>query len=535
MSKLQIDGDTTSFSRTQIVRKPAVRSTGGIVACQHRRAAEVGAAVLAAGGDAVDAAVATSFAVGVLEPWMSGPGGGGAMVIYRARENRAQVVDFGLRAPRGLDPADYPLAGTGVSSDLFPWPVVVEDRNAVGATSIAVPGTVDGMRVAHEAFGTRPWRELLMPAAELAQEGMQVDWFAALVIASATRALAADPFAAKTFLEDGRWPTTAEWTVPSSKRVDLSAMGRSIRRLAQAGPRAFYEGEIAQGIARDVQALGGRLSEADLADYRARLVDALAIPYRGGTVYAVPEMSAGPTLARCLQTLSARPLGGAKAPNAAAYIAYAEALQEAYARRLAVMGDVDGGRGPTCTTHFSVVDRHGNMCAVTQTLLSLFGSKVMLPDSGLLMNNGILWFDPEPGKPNSLASGKRCLMNVCPAIGEKDGRRFALGASGGRRILPAVLQLSSFLIDYGMSLEEAFHHPRVDVSGGDQVVSDVALQQDARDALAKHFKHSSARRTMFPYFFACPAGTLRAAGENQGCTEIMSAWGDAVAEDSVPA
>ncbi len=143
-----------NFSRSQIVRKPAVASQGGIVAAQHRRAAEVGAAVLAKGGDAVDAAVAVSFALGVLEPWMSGPGGAGAMVIYRAREGRYRTVDFGARAPGGLDPAHYPLSGAGVSSDLFPWPSVVEDRNAVGGSSIAVPGTVDGMRAAHEATAT---------------------------------------------------------------------------------------------------------------------------------------------------------------------------------------------------------------------------------------------------------------------------------------------------------------------------------------------------------------------------------------------
>ncbi len=210
-----------NFSLSQIVRKPAVTSSGGIVASQHRRAAEVGASVLARGGDAVDAAVATSFALGVLEPWMSGPGGGGAMVIHRAREGRTWAVDFGLRAPARLDPADYPLSGSGISSDLFPWPAVVEERNAVGASAIAVPGTVDGMRVAHEDFGTKPWRELVMPAAELAAEGLRVDWYAALIIASATRALAANECAAATFLDEGRWPPVSSWTALEQKRLDL--------------------------------------------------------------------------------------------------------------------------------------------------------------------------------------------------------------------------------------------------------------------------------------------------------------------------
>jgi gamma-glutamyltranspeptidase/glutathione hydrolase len=524
-----------NFSDSQIVRKPAVSSSGGIVAAQHRRAAEVGAAILAAGGDAVDAAVATSFAIGVVEPWMSGPGGGGAMVVYRAKERRTFVVDFGMRAPGGLDIADYPLSGAGVSADLFPWPAVVEDRNAVGAKAIAVPGVVDGMGLIHERFGAKPWRDLLMPAAELADEGLLVDWYAALVIASATRMLAGNEFAAKTFLEEGRWPTVSAWTAIADKRIDLSAMARTIRRLAERGAREFYEGEIARAIARDVERAGGRLSTADLAAYRAKLIEPRKIEYRGATIYATPELTAGPTLADCLARLAKRAPAGST-PDADAFTAYALALREAYAWRLANMGDVEGGRnGPACTTHFSVVDRHGNMCAVTQTLLSIFGSKVMLPESGLLMNNGILWFDPEGGKPNSLGPGKRCLMNVCPVIGEHRGRRFALGASGGRRILPAVMQLALYLVDYGMTLEDAFHSPRIDMSGGDTLIADLSLQHPISAALAQRFKLVETRRTAFPYMFACPAGVLREGEINQGCTEIMSPWGDAIAEDGIAA
>ena len=522
----------SNFSLSQIVTKPAVSSAGGIVAAQHRRAAEAGAAVLAADGDAVDAAVATSFALGVLEPWMSGPGGGGAMLIRRARDARTLAVDFGPLAPAALDPADYPLAGSGVSSDLFPWPAVVGERNATGAAAIAVPGVVDGMRTAHEAFGAKPWHELVMPAAELAEEGLLVDWYAALIIASATQALAANGCAAATFLEAGRWPTISSWTALNQKRVDLSQMGRSLRRLAERGPREFYEGELARGIARDIAAAGGCLAAGDLASYRARLGEPLTFPYRGGTFHAAPGLSAGPTLAHALRLLAAAPLGGTR-PDGAAYLAYAEALDRAYRWRLVNMGDVEGGRtGPSCTTHFCVVDRHGNICAVTQTLLSIFGSKVMLPESGLLMNNGILWFDPEPGKPNSLAPGKRCLMNVCPLIGTHDGRHFALGASGGRRIMPAVLQLASFLVDYGMSLEEAFHHPRIDASGGDTVIVDDTLPAEVSTALAKRFTLVAGRRTVFPYLFACPAGVSRVGNINEGATEIMSPWGDAVAEDA---
>ena len=134
-----------NFSDAQVVRKTVLASEGGVVASQHKKAARVGAAVLAGGGDAVDAAVATSFALGVVEPWMSGAMAGGCMVLWRAAERRAEVVNFGMRSPRELDPADYPLTPDGRSSDLFPWRCVVDDRNVQGATAVAVPGVVSGM------------------------------------------------------------------------------------------------------------------------------------------------------------------------------------------------------------------------------------------------------------------------------------------------------------------------------------------------------------------------------------------------------
>src|ERR1700731_3730911 len=141
------------FSNAQQVRKPAVISQGGIVAAQSRKAAEIGAQVLAAGGDCVDAVVATSFALGVLEPWMSGIGGGGAMVLYRAREDRYEVIDFGMLAPGGIRREDYPLTGEGAASDLFPWPRGKHNRNLYGPGSMRVPGVVAGPA---QARGPRP-------------------------------------------------------------------------------------------------------------------------------------------------------------------------------------------------------------------------------------------------------------------------------------------------------------------------------------------------------------------------------------------
>src|SRR5437764_2665935 len=172
------------FSNTQQIRKPAVISKAGIVAAQSRKAAEAGVAVLEAGGDCVDAVIATTFALGVLEPWMSGVGGGGAMVLYRAREDRVEVIDYGMRSPLGLRSEDYPLAGDGAASDIFPWPRVKDDRNLHGPGSIAVPGVVAGMEEAHRRHARMPWKELLSPGIAFAGEGLHVDWWTTLMIAS---------------------------------------------------------------------------------------------------------------------------------------------------------------------------------------------------------------------------------------------------------------------------------------------------------------------------------------------------------------
>ncbi|WP_319530665.1 gamma-glutamyltransferase [uncultured Cohaesibacter sp.] len=147
-----------------------------------------------------------------------------------------------------------------------------------------------------------------------------------------------------------------------------------------------------------------------------------------------------------------------------------------------------------------------------------------------------MWFDPEPGKPNSLAPGKRCLMNVCPVIGEKGARRFALGASGGRKIMPAVGQIASFILDYGMTMQEAVEAPRIDASGGDTIVADERLTGLVTEALKARWPLATARRTPFPFAFACPAGVMREGEINSGTTETFSPWGDGVAEpDTVPA
>jgi gamma-glutamyltranspeptidase / glutathione hydrolase len=346
------------FSNSQQFLKPVVASKGGVVAAQSRRAAEVGAEVLAAGGDCVDAVVATGFALGVLEPWMNGAGGGGAMVLYRAGENRHEVIDYGMRAPLSLRVEDYPLTG-GAASDLFPWARVKDDRNLHGPGSIAVPGVVSGLGEAHRRHARMPWRDLLQPSVKLAGEGLLVDWWTTLMIASSAVDLRRYPTSAAAYLTDGL-PPHPLWSIRSPVRMSQDRLKATMEQLAAAGARDFYEGDLARSIAADVQAAGGALSVSDLSAFHAVLREPLEIPYRGGKVFATPELTAGPTLAHALRLLQyLKP--GRGGPDGSAYVAYAEAIQAAYRERLKGMGDADGRRAlgaeylaPACTTHYSV-------------------------------------------------------------------------------------------------------------------------------------------------------------------------------------
>src|SRR5215470_15066853 len=290
------------FSNRQQIRKPAVSSKGGIVAAQSRRAAEVGAEVLAAGGDCVDAVIATSFALGVLEPWMSGLGGGGAMVLYRAREDRSEVIDYGMRAPSSLRVEDYPLSGDGKASDIFPWPRVKDDRNIHGPGAVAVPGIAAGMDEAYRRHARMKWSDLVAPSVKLAGDGLLVDWWTTLEISSSAADLRRYPASAAAYLEDGL-PPHPQWGVRSKIRLPQEQLKATLQHLASTGARDFYDGDLAKSIASDIQNAGGLLTADDLASFKAHLREPLEIPYRGGTVYATPELTAGPTLAHALRLL----------------------------------------------------------------------------------------------------------------------------------------------------------------------------------------------------------------------------------------
>jgi gamma-glutamyltranspeptidase/glutathione hydrolase len=510
------------------IAKPAVVAEGGIVVAQNARAASVGAEILTAGGNAVDAAVATAFALGVLEPWMSGIGGVGLLIYGEAASGRVSVVDFAAVSPRALDPGRYRL-GSGTGDDLFGWPLVDGDRNLRGYESICVPGSVDGLGLALERFGRLSFAEVIAPALALAEQGLPIDWYNALQIGLGAADLALFDGSRAVFLPHGMPPMPRQ--SGPTKHLPLPALAATYRRLQQAGRRDLYEGELAKGLLADLHAGGSVIAATDLTEYRAHVVEPLAFDYRGARLHAAPGLNGGPTYARALAALEARLPGAAFGyPDAHAFIAYAETLREAFAHRFAELGHVMPAASNT--THLSVVDRAGNMVAVTNSLLSRFGSKVVLPRTGMVMNNAMLWFDPIAGRANSIAAGKRPLANMCPVLATQAGLPWlALGASGGRRIIPAVTQLTSFLVDFGMSLESAFTMPRLDASTA-SVVCDRRLGAEIIAALAQRLPVEVVEEVLYPANFAIPSAVMRDAATslNTGMTHVLSPAAAAIPE-----
>ncbi|TMJ28446.1 MAG: gamma-glutamyltransferase [Alphaproteobacteria bacterium] len=496
-----------SLTRQFKVTKQAVRGKGVVVA-QNSRAAEVGAAVLRQGGNAIDAAVATGMAIGALEPWMSGIGGVGFMTLWSAKDKRAWTIDYGPISARKLDLSHYKIVGPGPATP-FAWPDIDNQNNEVGYHSIAVPGMVAGLGKALERFGTLKWQDVLAPAVALADRGMELDWYMQVMLANGAKHLTKFPASKANYLCDNGQVPTNDWQ-GNKRYIKLGTL-------------------LARDIVADLQAGGSAISADDLASYQARIVDPLAFEHHGVTINVAGGLTAGPTLRRTLE-LAGEHTRGMGAPDADFFVAIAEGMHTAYVERLKTLGDKPNN---TSTTHFCVADSEGNMVALTQTLMSLFGSNVMLPKTGITMNNGMLWFDPEPNRPNSIAPGKRPLCNICPVVVVKDGQPwFCIGASGGRRIVPAVTQLSLMLIDRGLDVETAFHQPRVDVSGVGPIRVNRLLPDAVKRAIAAKLPITEVDNPISPLGFANPSCIVRdpKTGELTGMNEVMSPWAGGAAQ-----
>ena len=499
-------------------------ATKGMVVAEHPLGAEVGAAILARGGNAVDAAVATAVAMPVVEPFMSTLAGGGSFLIHLERRGETVAIDANVEAPAACHEHSYAL-GEGVSDDLFPWRRVVDDANVFGPQAVAVPGSVAGLCLALERYGTMDLADVMAPAIKLAEEGFVPDWYVALTFSLYTRELRAFAETARTYLRDGqdiyRPPAITDGDV--LRQPDLA---RSLRLIAKDGPSAFYRGAIAQMIHEEMGLKGGFLTKDDLAGYAPRVLSPLRGSYRGVDLAFTPGATGGITALEILNILAQFPSARVTARTAGGLHLRAEAVRLAFLDRLRLLGDAlrvtapweglasldyardlarglkpagprsaktapdpwkyeSGGAarptsapprmaaGSDCTTHVGVVDRQRNMVSLTNTAVSLFGARMVVPGTGILLQNGMIWFDPEPGRINSIAAGKRPLVNMVPVLGFRQGApSFTMGAPGGRKIIAVIPQIISNMLDAGDSPQAAMAAPRLYTEGGELWVDD---------------------------------------------------------------
>ena len=535
---------------------PAARA---LVAAEHPLGAEVGAGILARGGNAVDAAVATAFAMTVVEPFMSSVAGGGTMLVHMARRGETLALDFNVQAPAACHESCYELAD-GVADALFTWRRVVDDANNFGPRSVAIPGSVAGLCLALERFGTMDLADVLAPAIRLAEQGFEVDWYVTLTTAPHCQELAAFPATARAYLRDGHYVHRPAGLAAADvlRQPDL---GRSLRLIAKDGPQAFYRGAIAQAIDEEMRRTGGFLRASDLAGYAPRVAEPLTTTYRGLELAFSPGATGGPTAVEMLHVLAEFPSARTGYETPGGLHLRAEAVRYGFLDRLRHLGDplavrvpwrglasreharevaaalraaarseaklpdawaheaAVGGvparsprlrrrlatAGGDCTTHVCAVDRQRNMVSLTNTAVSLYGSRMVVPGTGILLQNGMLWFDPEPGRANSVAAGKRPLVNMVPALGFRRGEPYlTLGAPGGRKIVSAIPQVIANMVDQGDTPQAAIEAPRVHTEGGELWVDDrvgerplAALRKMGHDVVAK-------RQSYGTFYFSRP-------------------------------
>ncbi|MFA5026380.1 MAG: gamma-glutamyltransferase family protein [Candidatus Methylomirabilota bacterium] len=513
------------------VAKTMPRVRRGLVVAEHPLGAEVGASILERGGNAVDAAVATAFAMTVIEPFMSTVAGGGSFLVHLAKRGETVAIDANVEAPAACHERCFTLAD-GIVQSLFTWRAVAGDANIHGPKSVAVPGSVAGLCLLLERYGRMELADVLAPAIRLAEEGVVPDWYLGLTMAIHAEEIRRYPDTARAYLRNGteiyRPPFLAEGDL--LRQPDL---GRSLRLLAAQGPAALYRGELGERIVECVQRGGGWLTREDLARYAPEILPPLVGRYRQVELAFTPGATGGITALEILRILAEFPPDRVGYDTPGGLHRRAEAVRWAFLDRLRWLADPrqvkapwegllspryaaalakqlrgkqlrreqpdedpwrhgsdpadEEAAGPTrpaparpadqgtgdCTTHIAVVDRERNMVSLTNTAVSLFGSRLVVPGTGILLANGMIWFDPEPGRPNSVAAGKRPLVNMVPVLGFRRGEPyFAMGAPGGRKIVSAIPQVLSNLIDLKDAPQAAMAAPRLHTEGGALWVDD---------------------------------------------------------------
>jgi gamma-glutamyltranspeptidase/glutathione hydrolase len=459
----------------------------GMVVSVSRPATEVGVAVLKKGGNAVDAAVAVGFALAVTWPEAGNIGGGGFMLVHPGKKGEPTVVDYRETAPKAA------------TRDMF-----AHERRPSSYKMVGVPGTVAGLALAHRKFGKFPWKDLVLPAVRLAEEGFVIDAGLARSLNSGLRRSEGFPELRRVLGKEGG---KSEWQ--AGDRLVQKDLAGTLRLLAERGPDAFYKGAIAAKLAAEMRAGGGLLTRDDLAAYQAKLRRPIRGSYRGYAVYAPPPPSGGICLVEMLNVLESFPLRKQGRWSATTLHQLIEVMRRAYCDRARHLGDADFVKVPEhlsskeharklargidpewatpsaelakdiplrgegdSTTHFSVIDGDGLAVANTYTLEGSFGGRIVVRGAGFLLNNEMGDFNPRPGvttrggligtEANVVAPGKRMLSSMTPTIVTRDGKVVLItGSPGGRTILNTVLCVVLNVLEFDMPLRQAVDAPRL--------------------------------------------------------------------------
>ncbi len=453
--------------------RPAVMGNNGLVASGHALASQAGIAALMAGGNAIDAAVATAAALGVVEPAASGAGGDGYLLIYKADTGEVSAVNATGAAPRAATREFYLKRG-GIPMR--------------GILSVSVPGLVDGWLVAHERHGLLGLERVLEPAISLCEDGFPVSHKLSGSLRAWTANFASDPLTRDVFTKDGR-------PIAAGDVLRQNDLGATLRRIAAEGRAALYEGELAEAIVAFSRSHGGLLAMEDLANHRAGWADPIHTTYRGHTVYEMPPNSSGHILLQELNIVERFDLQALGCNTAECVHLMVEAKKLAFSDREAYVADpdwldipisgllskayaeeqarrIDPDRAATDvppgrpeshedTTCFCTADRWGNAVCVLQSIQSGFGAGLLAGNTGILLNNRMTYWHLEEDHPNCLMPGKRVRHTMNPVIVTRgDKAVLVCGTPGADTQVQTNLQLITHILDFGMTPQEAVEAPR---------------------------------------------------------------------------
>ncbi len=502
----------------------------GIVAAANPEASRIGVEIMKKGGNAVDAAVATAFAISVFEPNASGIGGGGFMLIRMAKTGKTVVIDYRETAPAKATPDMFVLDENGK---------VLNNEIVEGGKASGVPGTVAGLLTALEKYGTMKREDVMAPAIKYAEEGIDVSKNLEGIIQDNYEKLVKFDAAGEVYLKDGL-------PYEAGDKLINKDLATTLKKIAKEGKKGFYKGEIPQKIAAEIQKQGGLMTVEDIENYKVEEREPVEGTYRGYKIISCPPASSGGThivqVLNMMENYDVKALGD-NTPES--WHVWAESFKQVFADRAEYMGDTAYVNVPLkgliskgyakdlveninlekaskdieagdpskyesgSTTHFSVMDKEGNMVAVTQTINYFFGSGVMVPGTGIMMNNEMDDFVPQKNMKNSIEGGKRPLSSMSPTLVlDPQNRPFmTLGSPGATRIIPAVALTISNVIDHGMSIQEAISAPRIAQFQSGALNAEGRMSHEAYNKL-KEMGHNVELKGSYDLYFGGVQGVM---------------------------